>query len=190
VILVVLILFSLVIPLVEELVKTIGVAFLSYKRPTLAQAYLWGLAGGLGFAIVEGLFNSVNALEVWAFVIVLRAGATILHAFTGALMGMAWHYALVDKRWLRGLGLFGVSVGVHGLWNALAAGVTLISLASLGTETDLKLPGGATLGTVAIMGILTILAVIVALSLAGTTRWVEHRSEEPIPPQSLGADRA
>ena len=187
VVLVALLFFALVIPLVEESVKTVGVALLSYQRPSLAQTYLWGLACGIGFAIAEGLFNSAGGLDVWAFVVSLRVGATILHAFTGALMGMAWYYALIERRWFLGLGLFGASVGVHGLWNALAAGVTLFSLASLDAETASALPGGATLGMAAIMGLLVVLAVAVALALAGLTRWVRYHSPEFAPPRAQAA---
>jgi hypothetical protein len=173
-----LLVFSVIIPLIEESVKTLGVVMMAYRRPNIAQAYLWGLAGGLGFAVAEGLFNSASALDVWVFAVVTRAGATVMHAFTGALMGLAWYYALVERRWLKSLGLFGASVGLHGFWNALAAAVSLLSLALLGGETESAFVEGGSLGVVGIMALLVGLATVVALTLASLTRWVRRYSSE------------
>jgi hypothetical protein len=79
------------VPLLEEAVKTIGVLLMSYRRPDRRQALLWGMSGGAGFALVEGLLNSAAGLQAWVMVIVVRLGATLLHCVTGALMGLAWY---------------------------------------------------------------------------------------------------
>lgn len=167
------------IPLIEETVKTIGVPLMSYQRPGLSRAFLWGLAGGAGFALAEGLFNTLSGLDVWAFVLSLRVGATLLHCFAGALMGMAWYYVLVERRWVRGLGLFAITVGAHGLWNALAAAVTILSLTTLdaGMATDLQ--GVAGLGIAVIVGLLVVMTLVVSLGLAWLTRWVRRNSRPP-----------
>ena len=69
--------FAILVPLIEEAVKTIGVPLRAYRRPGLAQAFLWGLAGGAGFALAEGLFNSLGGFDAWAATVTLRVGATL-----------------------------------------------------------------------------------------------------------------
>ncbi|RPI48283.1 MAG: PrsW family intramembrane metalloprotease, partial [Chloroflexi bacterium] len=107
---------ALFVPLVEELAKALGVGLVAYRRPDARQAMLWGLAGGAGFAMVEGLFNTTGSLPSWAPVIVLRVGATLLHCTAGALMGLAWQQLLVLRRWGPALGLYVASVAMHAAW--------------------------------------------------------------------------
>jgi hypothetical protein len=152
-------LFAIVVPLIEEAVKTVGVGLRAYKHPTMAQCYLWGLAGGAGFALVEGLLNTLGGIESWAPVIVLRAGATLLHCTTGALMGLAWYHALVSRRWRNTLGLYLASVISHGLWNAVSAGMTLVSLREISSAS----PNAGQLS--AGMGVLTLLVILLSLVL-------------------------
>ena len=178
--------FGIVIPLVEEAVKTVGVGLMAYRRPALSQAFLWGLAGGAGFAMAEGLFNSLGSLDAWAMVVLLRVGATLLHCFTGALMGLAWYCVLAERRWGRGLGLWAVSVGTHSLWNTLAAGLATLSLATLsgeGTQSS-QVPspgvawGPAPLILAAAVVLLGALVLAMGLGLAGLTWYVRRTSAQ------------
>ena len=146
---------------------------MSYQRPRFARALLWGLANGVGFAIAEGLFNTTSGLDAWGFVIVMRVGATMLHCFTGALMGVAWHYALVERHPFRAVGLFIGSVAVHGAWNALAAGVALFSLAGLEEGLATADLGPAGVASAVSLGLLVLTGAGMSLGLAGLT--VQHR---------------
>lgn len=170
-----------VVPLIEEGVKTIGVGIMAYRQPTLPQAFFWGLAGGAGFAFVEGLLNTSGSLETWAPIVLLRVGATLLHCFTGALMGLAWFNVLVKHRWGYGVGLYSASVGVHALWNALTAGIVLFSLETLGGDSASNAQMLAGVGVLAILAALLILALATALALMGLTRHVRKRSPTPEP---------
>jgi len=165
-----------VIPLVEEAIKTVGVPLLAYRRPGMAQAFLWGLAGGAGFAVAEGLFNTLGGLDAWALIISMRVGATLLHCLTGGLMGLAWYYLLRENRWLRALGLYALSVGLHSLWNGLAGLATAVSLAGLRFEGGSDSLGLTALGLLAVAGLLLALALAVGVGLAVATRFVRHRS--------------
>lgn len=175
------------VPLVEEAVKTVGVGLRAYRRPGLSQAFLWGLAGGAGFALAEGLFNSIGGLDAWTPIVLARGGATLLHCFTGALMGLAWYAVLTNRRWGQALGLYFVCASIHGLWNALTAGLAFLSLGPLGGDTmgdNLALAG---LAVAAILAILVTLALGSGLGIAGLTRYVEKRgltTEEKSPPIS------
>ena len=124
-------LFAGIVPIVEEAVKTVGVGLRAYRRPSMAQCYLWGMAGGAGFAVVEALLNTLGGLEIWAPMAALRAAATLLHCTTGALMGLAWYHVLTRRRWASALGLYGTAVAIHALWNSISASMTLISLRSV-----------------------------------------------------------
>lgn len=167
-----------IIPLIEEGVKAVGVGVMSYRRPLLSQTFLWGLAAGAGFALVEGLLNTASGLEAWAPVILLRLGATLLHCFTGALMGLAWYVILARRRWAYALGLYAASVAIHSLWNALSVGMALLSLQTL--EGDVV--GSQALAGVAVVGMLTLLVVLtlsLTLGLIVLTRQVRRHSALP-----------
>jgi len=166
-----------VVPLIEEATKTLGIGLMSYRRITMAQAYLWGLAGGAGFALAEGLLNTLGGLDGWAVAMASRIGATILHCFVGGLMGLAWYYVLSKQRWGRGLGLYAASVSLHGLWNALAGGLTFLSL---GMEGSAALGAGQAwtdLVLFAVLALLVILALAATFGLVLLTRRVRLRSE-------------
>jgi RsiW-degrading membrane proteinase PrsW (M82 family) len=167
--------FSGVIPFVEETVKTLGVALLAYQRPSPFRAYLWGVASGAGFALAENLFNTTNGLDIWAPVILLRVGASLLHCFTGGLMGLAWYHLLMRRRWGPALGLYAASLGIHALWNGLAVAMTWVSLPALeaeGADPDIALAG---LGVLAILALLVILALVVGVGLLALTLYLRRR---------------
>lgn len=168
-----------VVPLVEESVKTVGVGLMAYRQPTLSQAFLWGLAGGAGFALVEGLLNTASGIPIWAPVTLLRVGTTLLHCFTGALMGLAWYSVLAKRRWRYGLGLYAASIGAHSLWNALSLGMALVSIGAL--EADAS-GGSRPLSSFAIATALALLLVLVlatALGLVSLTLYVRKQSPAP-----------
>lgn len=167
-----------IIPLIEETVKTVGIGLMAYRRPTLPQAFLWGLAGGAGFTLVEGLLNAASGVQMWAPVILLRVGTTLLHCLTGALMGLAWYKILARQQWRHGLGLYAISIGIHGLWNALSMGMAILSM-------GMPQPGtGDSLGVVAALALLLVLILAMALGLAGLTVYVRKQIPVPQAPRS------
>jgi hypothetical protein len=170
------------VPLVEEAVKTLGVPLLAYRRPGASQALLWGLAGGAGFALVEGMLNTVGGLQGWALVVLVRVGATLLHCLTGALMGLAWYEGLIRRRGWRMLGLYAGSVAIHAFWNVLSVGVSFLSLGATSPNASptAVLLSGLSLGLVAgLVGT----ALVLSLGLAWLVRYV-RRHDPPLP---LGA---
>jgi hypothetical protein len=169
-----LLLLAGVIPLVEELVKTVGVGLLAYRRPSLPAAVLWGLASGAGFALSEGMFNSASGLDLWAGVVLLRVGASSLHCFTGGLMGLAWYELLSRGRWLRTAALYAASVAVHGLWNSLATGMSFISLRSMAPDATLFGQGLAGAGILVLLGSIVVLTCGVWLGLVLLARYARR----------------
>lgn len=125
-----LLLLSVLAPLVEELLKTLGVWFLGNRAITPAQGFVAGVMSGAGFALVEGLFNATQALSGssgadWLFLILGRFGGSLLHIFNGGLMGWALAKTWQDRKVWRVVGIFALVFVLHGVWNAfaLAAGV-------------------------------------------------------------------
>jgi hypothetical protein len=159
------VIFLIIAPLGEELFKPLGVALMSYRRPEAARAFLWGVAGGAGFAIAEGLFNAAIALESWSVVVLLRVGSTLMHCLGGGLMGLGWYYLLRRRRPWYTLGTYAASVGLHVLWNMGAIGIAAVSLGAMTSGTDevsLALSG---LGVLVLLVYLVLLALFMAFAI-------------------------
>jgi len=171
-----LLILAVVVPLIEEATKTLGVGLVAYRRITMAQAFLWGLAGGAGFALAEGLLNTLGGLDGWIVAMLSRLGATMLHCFVGGLMGLAWYSVLSEQRWARGLALYAASVSLHGVWNALAGGLTFLSLRMADTASMSGAQAWTGLAMFAILALLVILAIAVTIGLVLLTRRVRLRS--------------
>ncbi len=120
-----LIFFSGLVPLIEELLKPIGVWFLSGRNLTPAQGFLAGLLSGAGYALFENLALSSQA-EMWAFAVTARAGTSLLHMVTAAISGWALALAWREGRYLRLVLSYLAVMLIHGLWN----GLSLLAFAS------------------------------------------------------------
>jgi len=153
-------------PLIEELLKPAGVLFMRHT-PGQAQAFLWGLAGAAGFALVEGMFNSAVELDAWQPVVLMRVGTSLMHCLAGGLMGLGWYSLRTGRLW-RAAGLYLLAVSLHGTWNAIALGITVFSFESPG-------PGGnaANVGIWLLLGTLGLLIVVCIVALAVLVRWLQ-----------------
>lgn len=116
VILTVLLVLGLAIPLIEELLKPIGVWLMLRLKPTQAQAFVGGVLGGAGFGLIESLFSLPNEMA-WSTTVTGRIGTVGLHAFTAGLGGWALAVIFTQRHVRRGLLLFTGGVLLHGLWN-------------------------------------------------------------------------
>ncbi len=112
--------FALAVPVIEEALKTLVVAFSDPRRTSLANAVLWGIGAGAGFAAVENIFNVNVELSMWAITMLLRVGAATMHVATGVTMGYGWYAARVERRWGRLILAYLVCVFFHAAWNASA----------------------------------------------------------------------
>ncbi|MBC8249599.1 MAG: PrsW family intramembrane metalloprotease [Anaerolineales bacterium] len=179
-------------PMIEELFKSLGVVMMSYRRPFgcaqgmaqgrpgKAQSFLWGLAGGAGFALAESLFNGAASLEGWAGAAILRVGATAMHCLGSGLMGLGWYYLFATRRPWRLLGTYAASVSLHSLWNVAASGMLVVSLSATSPATDevgLALGG---LVIVALMGFLSLLALSTIFTIFYLTRWLRAQMPSAI----------
>jgi hypothetical protein len=164
-------LFTIPVPLIEEALKTLAAGVAArWVRPHPARAFLWGVAGGAGFALAENLFNgALGGAESWGLGAIARFGATVMHCCTGALVGWGWGQCWTARRPLRLLGSYLLAVIVHGLWNAATVSAVLLSASTLSRGKDGAWSALAGLGTMAILGLLgaLTLAFMVALPWLG-----------------------
>lgn len=119
----VLIFGAVLVPMIEELIKPVGVWLLAGAALTPAGGFAAGLLSGAGFALFESLAYTSNA-EDWAFAVVVRIGTAVMHIMTAGIVGWALAVAWRQGSPLR-LGLaYLAAVLLHSLWN----GITLIGV--------------------------------------------------------------
>jgi len=166
-----LVLFSVPVPLIEEAFKTLAAGLAGrWARPQPARAFLWGVAGGAGFALVENLLGgALGGAEGWAVGAASRFCATVMHCMTGGLVGWGWGQFWTARKRLRLLGSYAAAVTIHGTWNALAVGMGFLSASALVYEEGslrFALVGFGMLALVGLLGLLTV-AFIGALVVTG-----------------------
>ena len=108
---------SVIIPLIEEALKPIGVWFQAGQKITPAQGFAYGVLCGAGFGLFENLGNTSVGGEMWVVLASTRITTLLLHSLTTGLVGWALASAWSQKRYLR-LGLvYTFAVLLHGIWN-------------------------------------------------------------------------
>jgi hypothetical protein len=118
---------ALIVPLVEEIIKPIGVWLLAGRRLTPVEGLVIGMISGAGFALFENLMV-FEAETVWYAVLLARMTTTTIHVFTSGLMGWALVQAWQSRRYLRLLAMYVLVVLIHGIWNAAAALLAISNL--------------------------------------------------------------
>jgi len=171
-----------VAPAVEELMKAVGVVLMAYRQPNKARAFAWGMLGGLGFSVIEGIFNTAMAIEGWPLMMVTRMGATLMHALTGGWMGIGWHgFVLAGRPW-RVAGTYLASLCLHFIWNLLATSVVGLSLWVLSpemTQIHQALGGLAILVLMGLFGLLTLALCVLMFYTVERLRRTAKPAEQP-----------
>jgi hypothetical protein len=117
------------VPLIEELVKPLGLWVLVGKKLTPAQGFLFGLLSGAAFALLESLGTiATPSGQDWLAVVLGRTGTGMLHTVTTGLMGWALASTWQDGRYLRLAGTYLLAAGLHGLWNLFGVVLALPTL--------------------------------------------------------------
>ena len=94
-----LILVSVIAPFVEELLKPVGLIFILKRLKTPYEGVLYGVACGMGFAIIENMLYELFILlwygsDAWTLNAFVRGiGSTVLHAVGPAAIGFAVAYS-------------------------------------------------------------------------------------------------
>ncbi len=110
--------FSLLVPLVEELLKPIAVYFLLGRKLRPWEGFIIGATAGAGYALFENLTIGAVA-DAWTFVIISRLGTSAIHILTTGMVGWGLASAWTDKKYARLASSFIAAVALHGVWNGL-----------------------------------------------------------------------
>jgi hypothetical protein len=154
---------ALLVPLLEEFFKPIGVWLLVRRQPTPAQGFAAGLLSGAGYALFENFLLGASAGSDWAVVVIARLGTSLIHVLTTGLMGWALVLAWRERHYLRLAATYFVAVAIHGIWNGT---VILTAVSELFTDEVIIPDFLVTLGQAAPI-IFTILIVLCLLLLLG-----------------------
>ncbi len=126
----ILILVAAIAPLVEETTKQISGFFLLPRLKGPQEAFLIGLAAGIGFAMVESSGYIGQAQADWVGIALGRVGAGLLHGMGAAMAGVGWYYLFRGKgfrgRWRIGIGCLLYAYAQHAIFNGSQVLVVLI----------------------------------------------------------------
>lgn len=170
---------AVIVPLIEELFKPIGVWLLAGRGLTPAAGFAAGAISGAGYALFESLSLTADGAS-WVFVVVARFGTDIIHVLTAGLTGWALVLAWREKRYLRLAVTYLCAVAIHGLWNGLTVFSTLAGLASL-QGSGASLPLVEKVGGVAPFGLI-FLALGGFVVLLRSNRMLREPSPQPEAP--------
>ena len=123
-----LILVSIIAPFVEELLKPIGLLLIIKRLKTPYEGVLYGVACGMGFAIIENMLYELFILlwygpDAWTLNAFVRGiGSTVLHAVGPAAIGFAIAYSRQMNKPMKFYLLYAYIFGfvMHGAWNGFA----------------------------------------------------------------------
>lgn len=180
----VLILFSVIAPLVEEMVKPLAVVVLIGRVKSKAEAFALGLACGIGFDLVETTGYISSGYKDWLTVAVVRSGAGLLHGFGAAMVALAWYYLThkEEGRWPRRVlltvGCAGYAVLQHAIWNG-SVGLAFLPdpVGSFFQNWSLSL-GPLTFDGIELVNIVIVIAILIFfIFMSG------HLRVRPLPPK-------
>lgn len=157
---------SLVIPMIEEMLKPLAVWLFSKQLTTARDGFVLGAVSGAAYALFETGSLGAGAGSDWLIILGARGGTSLLHIVTSAMMGAAIVGAVRERKVLRLAGIYAASIFLHGLWNAFSI------LNSLGEVAKMTAPDSllAMLGAFSPYGLGAVtvaLLVIVILSQRG-----------------------
>lgn len=166
-----------VFPLIEELLKTLGVWLFTGDRLTSAEGFISGTICGASFALWENLSVLSSAGEATAITLVVRVGTGLLHIVTAGMIGWGIASAVQNRRYIpRLIGTYLAGGLLHCTWNAASIFV--------GAGTYFIPPGTALLQGQVISGIAVgILVAIFIINLALLTLF-NHRVRAHAPDSS------
>lgn len=174
---------AVLVPILEEAIKPIGVWFLAGQKISPAQGFAYGVLSGAGYGLFENLGNTSGAVSGWALLASMRISTLLLHCFTAGLVGWALVSAWTERRYIR-LGVsYAFAVLVHGLWNGLALMSLLASLQGL---TSLPLPGYIQyIGALSAFGIIALGILVFFLFIGANTIFRRYALAHMVLPQGV-----
>lgn len=157
------------VPVIEEILKPLGIWFLAGKRLTPRQGFLAGMICGATFALVESLGISTSfAGADWLATVIQRFGTGLLHITATGLTGWGMASAWSERRYLRLAGCYTAAVLLHSIWNIF--GLLMGFTPFLGEEFTAQLPVASGLGFIA-----PYVLVLESVGMSAILLWINRR---------------
>jgi RsiW-degrading membrane proteinase PrsW (M82 family) len=169
---------GILVPLIEELIKAIGLLPLIRRQISEAEGFLGGVLAGAGYGLFEALYLGQPGPS-WAALMLARGGATMMHMLTAGLTGIGFARTKKEGRVWPLIRYYMIAVGLHALWN-FAAVLMGIGMAGEALESMRISPSLAIMLTIGGGFILVVLSVVAYSGL----RKLPRRSVEHIQPQA------
>jgi RsiW-degrading membrane proteinase PrsW (M82 family) len=183
------VLVAVVAPLVEETVKPLAVVLLIGRVRSAVEAFVLGLACGIGFDIVETSLYMATGNHDWLNVALGRTGSGLLHGFGAAMVALGWYYLThtkefgVRKGLLWAFACWFYAVFQHAVWNGSISLVLLPGTVGRFLQNwTLKLGFASLSSDVVINIIVTLLILAFFLYLTGKLR---SKPATPLGPPTL-----
>jgi RsiW-degrading membrane proteinase PrsW (M82 family) len=121
---------SITAAVVEETLKPLGAVLIIRRLRTRSEAFLVGLAAGIGFNIVETIGYITQGQGDWINVALERSTAGLLHGVGAGMATLGWWYLINGKgvplRFLKGFGLILYAMTQHAINNGAAVLIGLV----------------------------------------------------------------
>jgi len=172
---------SLVVPLIEELLKPLGVWALIKRGITPAGGFIAGMICGASFALLESLFSlSAVSGEDWLYTVAGRAGTGLLHLALTGFNGWALASSWKDGKNAR-VGLtYIITVLIHGAWNLFAM---VMGFSMVGEELQLDIDPALSASAPWVLGTLALVMLVgVILMNLHLRRATAEHPFAPVPP--------
>ena len=127
------ILSVIIVPIIEEITKALGLRFIKSKITELEDGLIYGAVAGFGFAATE---NLIYGARFWdeGFIVLLSLfyirtiGTSILHASTTSLIGFGYSNKILKNKTIMSIIPYGIiAISVHALYNLLVYSTQLIN---------------------------------------------------------------
>jgi RsiW-degrading membrane proteinase PrsW (M82 family) len=152
---IILIVVAIMAPLIEETIKPLAVIIFIGRVHSAAEAFVLGLAAGIGFNLIETTGYISSGYQDWLNVALIRTGSGLLHGFGAAMITLGWYYLThpVKHRGLKVAGCWVYAVLQHAIWNG-SWGLTLLpgQIGSFFNKTNVTL-GSISLPSYALVNI-------------------------------------
>jgi hypothetical protein len=168
---------SIIVPLVEESLKPLGLWFLAKRGFSPAQGFALGAVSGATFALIESLATLSGAAgSDWLLLVIGRTGTLLLHIACSALVGWGLGLAWTRAKYAQFAALFLAALAIHGIWNGLAQFMGLAPFINPG-QMGVSLTTPAEIAIIAVLGLM-VLGSLALLVLLNRKLYAEQSREE------------
>jgi RsiW-degrading membrane proteinase PrsW (M82 family) len=183
----ILLVVAIMAPLIEETVKPLAVIVLIGRINSAAEAFVLGLAAGIGFNLIETTGYISSGYQDWLSIALIRTGSGLLHGFGAAMVALGWYYLTHPgkHRLLKAAGCWLYAVLQHALWNGSWGVVLLPAPVGQFFNTSNMTIGPFSLPSYAIINIVEVIFMLAFfIYMTGRLR------SNSMPPPSLAAEKA